>query len=270
MKEARYLLNLALEAAQDAAHYVITHWHDHTASIKSDGSIVTSVDIATEKIIRNKLHEGAPDIAILGEELGHSYNTKPKKYWLVDPIDGTRWYHLGIPVFGTLIALIVDDEPVIGVIAIPPTQEFLYASLGSGCYYFHQNCKPKKVVVNNTKSIRDAVVSASGAHGSDIWLENGTKPYQLSKVFQLCKAFFFTGDCIQHFLVAKGRLDIAIDTIMKPWDSAAIIPCIREAGGYVCGIDGKADNLLHCGTLLSSASKELATQLIDILQPESP
>jgi histidinol-phosphatase len=258
------LESLALTAADAASDLMMKQWHTHHASLKTDGSIVTNVDIAAEALIRKHLQKATPEIAIVGEE-SNDFSHQRDEYWIIDPIDGTRWFTLGVPVFGTLIALVRDGEPVMGVISLPVTREFLYASQGQGCYYRRNKLSPQKMQVSHAPSLETSLISASGIHGSDIWLENGSKPYALSRLFQMSKAFYFTGDCLQHLLVARGKLDAAIDTIMKPWDSAAIIPCIREAGGYVSSLEGVTENILLETSLLSACSKALALRLIEVL-----
>lgn len=263
------LESLAVKASLAASEYIMRRWSSFEVAFKTDKSIVTDVDIETEKLIRAMLEKESPSIEICGEELGNfECKSNSNRYWLIDPIDGTRWYALGIPLFGSLIALVEDGEPVIGVISIPATKEIIYASKGNGCYYQMASGTSRQVFTSKIKTIDTAMVSASGLHGSDVWLENGGKAYHISHLPHMSKTFLFAGDCMQHSLVARGKLDAGIDTIMKPWDSAAIIPCIKEAGGYVCCLDGKTEGILEKGTLLSCATESLAEQLLELIKPK--
>lgn len=238
---------------------------------KDDGSIVTDADRAAEKLIRRLFDEGTPEISIWGEEFGRAEPTSDLE-WIIDPIDGTTWYEMGSPLFGTLIGLTFRGDPILGVIAMPATGEMIYASKGNGCFYTNQQLKePQQVAVSNSiHQIGDARISSAGLHRTDIWLEKGPNAYALSKLPDSAKLFRLAGDNLQHALVARGKLDGAIDTAMHPWDNAAIIPCIKEAGGFVCGIDGQRENVLECGSLLSACSPDLLGAMVQILKPEKP
>lgn len=264
MSNLKKFESIAIEAASLAAETIMTLWGNHETSIKDDGSFVTNVDIIAEGIIRDTLSLAIPGTEICGEEL-NSGIPSTTEYWIIDPIDGTRWFNLGVPIFGTLIAYVQQGNPVIGVISLPVTNEIIYASIGSGCYYKKGQRKPLQIYVVNVDTIDNAVVSVSGLHGSDVWLEKGSKPYRISNLPKLSREFYFSGDCIQHSLVARGKVHAAVDTIMKPWDIAALIPCVIESGGYVCDLEGGTDNLLLAETLLSSCNKNLAKEIVSVL-----
>lgn len=261
-------LELAKTAAIKAGHLINEMRLTAATYEKEDGSIVTDADRAAERLIRDLFHEGTPEISIWGEEFGRTEPSSDME-WIIDPIDGTTWFEMGSPVFGTLIGLTYQGLPVLGVIAMPATGEMLFASQGSGCFYTNQQLSvPQQIHVNQqVGKIAEARISSSGLHRTDIWLEKGPTAYALSKLPEAAKLFRLAGDNLQHALVARGKLDGAIDTAMHPWDNAAIIPCIQEAGGYVCGIDGQTENVLECGSLLSASSPALLEELVEVLRP---
>lgn len=257
-------LNFARKLGIAAGNPIIEHFKQHQITKKQDGSVVTEADVMAEKLIRMAISRDYPGEAILGEELGGKQVSKGYQ-WIVDPLDGTTWFTLGVPIFGTLIALLKDGDPVLGVIHFPMTQETLFAAKNEGCWYQTFGYEPQRVRVNPIMDLNQAVVSASGAHSSNLHALPEQTPFNLSQIIKNSATFRFCGDCLQHALVCRGKVHGAIDTIMKPWDSAAIIPCIKEAGGYVSDIKGNTQNLVWEGSLVTSCSKDLHHQIIQTL-----
>lgn len=261
-------LDLAVAAAHSAGKIINEMRLTAQSYEKLDGSIVTDADRAAEKHLRKIFQEHTPEASIWGEEFGRAEAVSEIE-WIIDPIDGTIWYEMGSPIFGTLIALVVAGQPVVGVIAMPATQETVFASQGHGCFYSNPLLStPQRISVSQSVTcIKDARISSAGLHRSDIWPEKGRKAYSLSRLPDSAKLFRFAGDHLQHALVARGKLDGAIDTAMHAWDNAAIIPCIVEAGGIVSGIEGQTENVIECGSLLSASSNVLLEELVDVLAP---
>ena len=208
-----------------------------------------------------------PSHSILGEEFGSTNDSNNQYQWIIDPLDGTTWFSLGIPIFGTLIALLKDGVPFLGVIHFPITHETVYASRGMGCWLKDKNDVSNRIQVSSNIELSNSFISASGVHNSDI-TKNKNYPFNLSEIINKANKFRFCGDCMQHALLCKGKLDVAIDTIMQPWDTAAIIPCIEEAGGIVTTLEGKREGIIHEGSLLSSCNETLHNEVLSIINPK--
>jgi histidinol-phosphatase len=117
--------------------------------------------------------------------------------------------------------------------------------------------------------LQSALVSASGMHASDIWPAADGAAWQVSPLLQRARKFRFCGDCMQHALICRGNLHVAIDTIMQPWDIAALLPCIREAGGVASSAGGQRDDLVFAGSLVSACSEPVLQEVLAVLAGRS-
>lgn len=267
MTTSNEYLDFALELAKAAQAQIMPFYQQSTVKLKADGSEVTEADRKAETVMRDMITERYPTHAILGEEFGSTTVLEARHQWILDPIDGTSWFALGMPLFGVLVALMENNDPILGVIHFPVLGETVYAARGDGCWYQRGVEEPIRVQVNgDNPRLEDARVSASGVHGSDIMLGIGNDAYHLSSVIQRANKFRFCGDCMQHALVCRGTLHAAIDTYMQPWDVAALIPCIEEAGGIVTTLDGKRENVVFGGSLLTSCHQGLHDGILELLQ----
>ncbi|MBA2814284.1 inositol monophosphatase family protein [Candidatus Pantoea persica] len=259
------MLNIALEAVKMIRPYTVKEFErTKKFTTKADKSIVTQADLTIEKEIRNLLISRKPDSEILGEEFGSKNGEQVSTGWIIDPIDGTRAFLYGVPLFSTLISYVEDNEPIVGVISFPALNQLIYASKDSGCWFQNGNDQPVKIWISSANKVKlaKAVVSASGIHSTTFDRREGSKAYNLSKIFDLARDVIFINDSYQHIMVALGRIDAAIDTIMKPWDIAALIPCLREAGVVCSDMNGSVTNLLYGGSLLTASSQTLLNELI--------
>jgi histidinol-phosphatase len=261
------LLPFALELARAAEQAILPLFRLAEAHTKADGTEVTAADRAAEAAMRSLIEQRFPGDAILGEEFGESGAWEAGRCWVLDPIDGTASFTLGLPLFGTLVALVEEGEPVVGVIHLPAMGETVYAARGAGCWFRHAGAEPVRVHVAEPVPLAQAVVSATAAHSSDIQALPGQTPYRLSELIRRARKFRFVGDCVQHALVCRGKLHAAVDTIMSPWDIAALVPCIEEAGGKLSTLGGERRNLLGGGSLLSSAGSPLHEEVLAVLAP---
>ncbi len=258
-------LEFALELAECATREILPRFHNCTVNYKSDGTEVTDADRAAESTMRNVIAQRFSDDDVLGEEWGRSGKGRSSRMWILDPIDGTAWFTMGIPVFGTLIALCEHDEPVLGVIHFPVLGETVYASKGQGCWFKRGRENPRMIRVAAAVPLRSATVCASGPHASNIQPLPDTHPYNLTGVIEQARKFKFGPDCLQHALVARGRINAAIDTVMKPWDIAALVPCIEEAGGILTDLRGNRAGILNCDNILASCSEQLHDEMLQVL-----
>ncbi len=244
LKQRQERLDFALQLAKAAEETILPYYQRCEASLKADGSEVTEADRRAESVIRDLIAERFPTHAVLGEELGGTLIPDTPQQWIIDPIDGTTWFALGMPLFGTLIAFLEDREPVLGVIHFPVLGETVYAGKGLGCWFKRGDQPPGRIQVSSGVPLTEAVVSASGVHGSDILRDTHDVAYPLTSVLHQARKFRFCGDCMQHALVCRGNVHAAIDTIMKPWDIAALVPCIEEAGGVATTLTGQREDIV--------------------------
>lgn len=257
------LLQFALELAAAAQAQILPHYQRCSADLKADGSEVTAADHAAERAIRALIGQRYPQHAILGEEFGGERDAAQQ--WVVDPLDGTSAFALGMPLFGTLIAYAEHGEPLLGVIHFPVLGETVYAARGLGCWYRRGDDTAVQVQVSAAATIEDAFISASGAHATDMHPHSDGLAYRLTPLLRRARKFRFCGDCMQHALVCRGSLHVAIDTIMQPWDIAALVPCIEEAGGTATSLDGRREGIVFGGSLLASCGGALHAQVLALL-----
>jgi histidinol-phosphatase len=204
---------------------------------------------------------------VLGEEFGGPQKPTNESLWVLDPIDGTTSFAAGLPIFGTLIAYLEGGEPQVGVIHFPAMGETVYAAKGSGCWiHVRGEANPQRVRVSQTANISDAFISAGGTKPSDIEPPPMGPCVKLSSLILRPRKFRFISDCVQHALVAQGRIDAAIDPEMNPWDIAALIPCVEEAGGVISDLGGVREHLTWQSSLLSSSTPVLHAQILRVLQ----
>ncbi|MGB0581171.1 MAG: inositol monophosphatase family protein [Limisphaerales bacterium] len=237
------LLDFALHLAFVAEEQILPHYQKCSVSLKADGSEATEADRNAEAAIRQKIEKVHPDHEILGEEYGGERQVADQQ-WIIDPIDGTTWFTFGMPVFGSLIAYLEDGEPQLGVIHFPAMGETVYAQKGEGCWFKTRNASPTRIRVAEPVELKDATVSASGVHGSDILCEDDEIAYGLQGVIRQARKFRCYTDCLQHALVCQGSIHAGIDTRMQPWDVAALIPSVREAGGIASTLAGDRENIM--------------------------
>jgi histidinol-phosphatase len=259
------LLAFALELSRRAEAEILPRFRRVSFSLKADGSEVTEADREAERAMREAIARRFPEDAVLGEELGRSGSEAARRCWVLDPVDGTVWFTLGVPTFGTLVGVLEDGEPVVGVVHFPALGETVYAARGEGCWLRRGAEAPERVRVAPALPLREAFVSACGAHGSDILPEAG-RAVNLTALVRGARKLRFVGDCLQHALVCQGRLHAALDTIMSPWDIAALVPCVEEAGGRASDLAGKREGVVFGGSLVTSCDPALHAEVLAALR----
>ncbi len=218
---------------------------------KPDASPVTVADKKAEELMREEIMKMFPEHGILGEEFG-SYNESAEYSWVLDPIDGTKSFICGAVTFGTLIGLLKNNQPILGVINQPILNEFL---MGDNEKTFLND---SQVFVRNCSSIRDAIVLTTD-HFNIGKYQNQSRFDELIRKVKLYRQW---GDCYGYALVAAGFADVMIDPIMSPWDSLALIPVIRGAGGIITDYHG---NDPVNGKSIIAASSAIHSQIISLL-----
>ena len=256
------ILQFALSLADVAERQILPVYRTATVSFKADGSEVTQADRGAEQAMREIITMRYPDHEVLGEEFGGIAEPTANPRWILDPVDGTTSFAIGVPLFGTLIGYVEEDEPVVGVAHFPALGETVFAAKGVGCWHKLRGQTPKRVTVASPVPVDQAFISACGVTPSDIDPRSASNVYRVSALIPKARKFRFITDCLQHTLVAQGRIDAAIDLILHPWDIAALVPCVEEAGGVVSDLDGVRKGILWKPTLLTCSNSLLQRQIL--------
>ncbi|MCU1580450.1 MAG: histidinol phosphatase [Rhodoglobus sp.] len=228
-------LSLALALAAEADLISLDRFRaaDLVVTTKPDRTPVTDADQAVERGIRSGIEAARPHDSILGEEYGTQ--GKGTRQWIIDPIDGTANFLRGVPIWGTLIALAIDGVPVVGVVSAPALGKTWWAASGHGAWSKSDEHDTKRIAVSAVRELADASLSYNSLKG---WDDEG----RLDDVVALSRAVWRSraiGDMWAYMLLAEGALDIVGEFDLKPYDMAALIPIIEEAGGRFTSIDGR-------------------------------
>jgi histidinol phosphatase-like enzyme (inositol monophosphatase family) len=224
---------------------------DVNVETKADLSPVTVADKSTEEKLRNMIMKEYPDHGIIGEEFG-KHNEKAEFQWILDPIDGTKSFVCGAVTFGTLIALTKKGKPVLGVFHQPILNEFL---IGDNKQTYLNDSLVK---VKDVKKIEEAVLLTTDHLG----IEQFQNLAKFEKLMRKVRIYRQWGDCYGYYLVATGFAQIMIDPIMNIWDSMALIPIIKGAGGKITDYQG---NDAVKGNSIIAASPKIHKEVISIL-----
>ena len=202
---------------------------DWSQERKSDSSPVTEVDRAAEAAMRAVLEAERPDDGIVGEEYG-TRNEGAARQWVLDPIDGTISFMAGRPIFGTLIALLQDGWPLIGIIDQPITGERWVGATGHGTLF---NGKP--ATTRSCRSLSDAVLATTGPQ---YFSDHEGEHFMALAAKTSHKRMLFGGDCYNYGLLSCGHIDLVVEAGLKLHDFAALVPVVEGAGGTMCDWNG--------------------------------
>ena len=232
-------LDLALRLADLADEITMSRYlaSDLAVHTKPDQTPVTEADRACEVMLRARLAENRPADSVLGEEFGD--RGVSERHWILDPIDGTKNYLRGVPVWCTLIGLalgptVEEATPVVGVVSAPAMGRRWWAAQTLGSYTSDIDGSTRKLHVSAVSDLSDASFSYSDEVG---WAERGAAA-GLGSLRSQCWRTRGYGDFLSHVLVAEGAVDIAAEPFLAPWDMAALVPVVTEAGGRMTGYDG--------------------------------
>jgi histidinol-phosphatase len=258
-------LDFAVKIAREAGLLTLTHFGSANLRVehKSDGTPVTLADQEAEEYLRQQISQHYSKDGILGEELGITEGTSGY-HWVLDPIDGTKSFIHGIPLYTTLVALLYADQPLLGVIFAPATHEMLYAQTGNGCWYEANShaASPagERAQVSLITDLSDALFVTS-----DVESYATDRTANASSVYDdlagRCRLTRTWGDGYGYLLVATGRAEVMIDPEMSLWDSACLQPIITEAGGSFTDWQGKPS--IHSGDVVAT-NEALAEQVLAI------
>lgn len=249
-------LDLALRLADAADAVAMSRFDaaDLDVQTKSDASPVTEADLATERAIRGILASERPADGVLGEEFGTSGTTS--RQWIIDPIDGTKNFVRGVPVWCTLIALLEDGVPVVGVVSAPALSRRWWASRGQGAYVCFQGTT-RRLSVSAVADLESASLAYSDLTTG--WEDRRDRFLALTDSVWRVRGY---GDFWSYCLVAEGAVDIAVEPEVKLWDLAPLDVIVREAGGVFTSIGGAPGP--HGGSALATNGR-VHDQVLDRL-----
>ena len=230
-------LSLALSLADAADSLALPRFdaHDFAVESKPDLTPVTEVDRAVEQLVSQRLADERPDDALLGEELGPR-GSEGGRRWIIDPIDGTKNFVRGVPVWATLIGLYDGEEPLVGVVSAPALGLRWWASAGGGAFRSVRGGQAQRLGVSRVGDLADASVSYSSLSG---WQERGLWDGLLGLFDDVWRTRAY-GDFWSYMMVAEGVVEIAAEPELELYDMAALVPIVTEAGGTFTGLDGRS------------------------------
>ncbi len=223
-------LEAVADVARIAGDVALAHFRKGVAvEWKSDGSPVTIADRQAEQAARDWIGRRYPSHGILGEEAGES-GTGASHRWIVDPIDGTKTFVRGVPLWGTLVAIAAGENVLAGAAYFPAVGELLAAAPGAGCWWNGSRChvSPVASLAESTVLTTDERFAKTPQHAAG-WRSLAAKS-------AIARSW---GDCYGYLLVATGRAEVMVDGIVGPWDTAPLLPIISEAGGVFTAWDGR-------------------------------
>lgn len=222
--------------------------------IKSDNSPVTIADRSAEEFIRNRIEKSYPRHEIIGEEFGDKNAVNSSFRWFVDPIDGTKSFMRGIPLYSVLIGLEIDGIVEAGAAYFPAMDEMIAAGSGLGCWWNGRRAK-----VSNVSSFKQAFFTTTSVQP---YIRHGCRG-----VFdELTRNFYFqTGwpDAYGYLLVATGRAELMVDAATSTWDCAPFPPIFREAGGFFGDWNGK--ETIYAGHAMAT-TLQLLPEVLSLIQ----
>ncbi|ADB18658.1 histidinol-phosphate phosphatase [Pirellula staleyi DSM 6068] len=228
LAEVSRRLPLVLSAGKEAGQLTLRYFQqdNFTVEKKGDASPVTIADRSAEQLIRQRVAEHFPTDGIIGEEFGRTEGTSGFN-WILDPIDGTKSFISGVPMYGTMVGVEFEGRSLAGLVYIPGLDEGVYASSGQGTFHFKGTSQPRRCFVSKKPQLSDGLFVTSQV---DTFAKRGGQG-AFEAVQKLAYITRTWGDCYGYMLVATGRAEVMIDPILNVWDAAAVQPIIEEAGG---------------------------------------
>ncbi|HEY1785301.1 MAG TPA: histidinol-phosphatase [Pirellulales bacterium] len=249
-------LDLALAAVREAGQLTLSYFSrsDLAVELKADDSPVTVADRQAEELLRARVGAKFPNDAILGEEFPERPGTSGYR-WILDPIDGTKSFIHGVPLYGTLVGVEFQQRSVVGVIAMPALDECVYAAVGQGAWHVRHGGPPVRARVSESTRLAEALFCTSD---DTHWRGLGRQAVldRLQAAVRLSRTW---GDCYGYLLVATGRAELMVDPAMSVWDAAALQPVLEEAGGTFTNWRGEPT--IHSGEGIATNGKILSEVL---------
>jgi len=247
------LKEAAIEIARIGGAHTLNYFKkDFKVISKADDSPVTIADRETEQLMRQEILKRFPDHGIIGEEF-EAVNSESRVQWVLDPIDGTKSFIYGVPFYTTLIGIMIDNEPQVGIIYAPALDELCAAAIGHGATFNGKPCK-----VNDTSTLDESLLLVTEINRFNMM---GMQP-MFQELMDETRIHRTWGDAYGHMMVAIGRAEIMIDPELNLWDAAALLPVVKESGGVFADLNGK--ETIHSGNGYST-NKSLYPKVQEII-----
>lgn len=244
------------KALADRVRPLSRKWFRHPLAIdtKADESPVTQADREVEAALREAIGQQYPDHGIFGEEFGVSH-AEAELVWSLDPIDGTRAFISGNPLWGTLLALLHRGRPVLGVIDVPMLDERWVGVAGASAQLNGASCR-----ASTCTELRQAILYATSP---DIFA--GAELAAFDALTQAARMRRYGGDCYSYGLLASGHVDLVVESGLQPYDYLALMPVIEGAGGVITDWSGQPLGLESQGRVVAAATPQLHRQAMRVL-----
>ncbi|MEL7835000.1 inositol monophosphatase family protein [Fodinibius sp. Rm-B-1B1-1] len=244
----------AIEIAEKGGDYTLNYFNkSFDVERKSDDSPVTVADREAESIMREEIQKRFPEHGIVGEE-HDDHNPESNVQWILDPIDGTKSFIHGVPLYTTLIGVVVDEEPVIGIIYAPALDELCDAAKNKGARLNGESCRVRSCdgIAKASFMSTDVYTAAKFGYGD-----------AFDTLIEKTRIHRTWGDAYGHMLVATGRADLMFDPILNIWDAAPLLTVLQESGGVFCDTDG--NETIQSGNGFS-CSRELLPEVLEVFE----
>lgn len=247
-------LDFAVDAAYRAGRSTLGYFRTGLRpEFKDDESPVTVADREAETLLRSLIEDRYPEHAIVGEEHGAKSVEGARHCWFLDPIDGTKSFIRGVPLYGVLVGLEIDGRPEVGVAYFPALDEMVYAARGEGCFW-----NGRRTTVADTEALASSTVSCTDIGG---FTEHG-RAGAWKRIQRATSYSVGWSDAYGHALVATGRLEVMLDPIMSTWDASPFVVILREAGGYFG--DWSGEETIYGGEGLST-TRQLLPEVLALI-----
>ena len=252
--DLREYLEFAAQAAHEAGSLTLGYFRtgEVRPELKPDDTPVTAADREAERLIRARIGARYPEHAVVGEEYGAEGDSSHR--WIVDPIDGTKAFVRGVPLYGVLIGLEIEGACEVGAAYFPALDELVCAATGEGCY-----CNGRRARVSGAKALEEGILSFTDASSFE---EHGREE-AFRRLRRAAGGSRGWSDAYGHALVATGRTELMLDPVVNPWDCAPFPPILREAGGYFG--DWSGNETIHAGEALST-TRELLPEVLRLIE----
>jgi histidinol-phosphatase len=254
---AETLMQAVAEVVRRTGKVAISHYRSRlSVETKKDGSPVTAADKAAEQAAREWIEGRFPEDGIVGEEFGLTRPEAPRQ-WIIDPIDGTKSFVRGVPLWGTLIAVVQAGQVLAGAAFCPAVDEMVAAAVGRGCWWNGVRCAVSTV---------GDLGKSTALTTDDLFPQNAERRARWADLAGRAGVARTWGDCYGYLLVATGRAEVMVDDIVAPWDAAPLVPIIQEAGGVFTDWNGQ---VTHTGQGVVATNALLATEIRGVLHVPS-
>ncbi len=254
--QLRPYLDFAAQTAYEAGRLTLGHFRTGLSrpELKADETPVTAADREAETLMRRRIAAEYPGHAVVGEEHGAEGAGNASHRWILDPIDGTRAFVRGVPLYGVLIGLEIEGVCEVGVAYFPALDEMVCAATGEGCY-----ANGRRARVSATRRLRDGITCFTDARG----FEKYGREREWLRILSAAGDARGWSDAYGHALVATGGADLMLDPAMNPWDCAPFPPILREAGGFFG--DWSGNETIYANEALSTTT-DLLPEVLRLIE----